>query len=113
MLSHGAIYIHELIFRKLIGIVGDKMKISVLAIVSGNVQGVFFRASSQQTAIDHSLSGYARNLADGTVEVLMCGEQDNVNKMLKWLNIGSEQAEVENVQAKEVAWQSTPFFSID
>jgi len=88
------------------------MKVSYIAHISGKVQGVFFRASSQQIAIDHALSGYARNLADGDVEVLMCGEQEDVDKMLVWLTHGPEQAEVDNVQQKQVQWQDHSFFSI-
>ena len=88
------------------------MKVSYIAHVSGKVQGVFFRASSQQIAIDYTVSGYARNLADGDVEVLMCGEQTDVDKMLDWLKHGPEQAEVDNVQQKQVQWQDHSFFSI-
>lgn len=50
------------------------MNVSYIANISGRVQGVYFRASTQQQAIEHSLSGYARNLTDGSVEVLLCGE---------------------------------------
>lgn len=89
------------------------MNVSYIAHVSGKVQGVYFRASSQQVAIEHSLSGYARNLADGDVEVLMCGEQHNIDKMLKWLAHGPPEAEVENVDAKQVAWQEHHFFAIN
>ena len=88
------------------------MNVSYIAHVSGKVQGVFFRASSQQVAIDCGLSGYARNLADGDVEVLMCGEQDKVDKMLEWLEHGPPQAEVDNLQKKQVQYQSHNFFSI-
>ena len=88
------------------------MNVSYLAHVSGKVQGVYFRASSQQVAIEHGLSGYARNLTNGDVEVLMCGEQHNVEKMLKWLEIGSPDSEVEQVDAKQVALQEHHFFSI-
>ena len=88
------------------------MNVSYLAHVSGKVQGVYFRASSQQVAIEHGLSGYARNLTNGDVEVLMCGEQHNVEKMLKWLEIGSPDSEVEHVDAKQVPLQEHHFFSI-
>jgi len=88
------------------------MNVSYMAYVSGKVQGVYFRASSQQVAIEHGLSGYARNLTDGGVEVLMCGEQENIDKMLKWLAIGPPQAEVDNVEAKQVPWQEHHFFAI-
>ena len=88
------------------------MNVSYIAHISGKVQGVFFRASSQQVAIDYGLSGYARNLADGDVEVLMCGEQENVDKMLAWLRHGPPKAEVENIQQKQVQWQQHNFFAI-
>ncbi len=88
------------------------MNVSYIAHVSGKVQGVYFRASSQQIAIDHGLSGYARNLADGDVEVLMCGEEREVDKMLEWLSHGPPQAEVLNMQKKKVQWQEHHFFAI-
>lgn len=88
------------------------MNVSYVAHVSGKVQGVYFRASSQQMAIEYSLSGYAHNLADGDVEVLLCGEQNNVDKMLDWLNHGPPQAEVAKVQTKQVQWTDHNHFSI-
>lgn len=89
------------------------MNVSYIAHISGRVQGVYFRASAQQQAIEHSLSGYARNLADGDLEVLMCGEQTNIDKMLVWLAEGPEQAEVTNIQHQQVALQEHHFFSIN
>ncbi|MBA6417495.1 acylphosphatase [Colwellia sp. 6M3] len=83
-----------------------------MAHVSGKVQGVYFRASSQQIAIVYSLSGYARNLADGDVEVLMCGEIQNIEKMIEWLEVGPPEAEVINVAVNKVPWQEHHFFSI-
>jgi len=88
------------------------MNVSYIAHVSGRVQGVFFRVSSQQKAIDYGLSGYARNLADGDVEVFLSGEEENVEKMLAWLKHGPEQAEVSEMQQKQVDWQEHSFFSI-
>lgn len=88
------------------------MNVSFIAHVSGKVQGVFFRASSQQVAIDCGLSGYARNLADGDVEVLMCGEQEKVDQMLEWLEHGPPQAEVDGLQKKQVQYQPHNFFAI-
>ena len=89
------------------------MNISYIAHVHGKVQGVYFRASSQQVAIDNCLSGYVKNLDDGDVEVMMCGEKENVNKMLEWLSHGPPTAEVESLDKEEVKWQAYPFFSIN
>ena len=88
------------------------MNVSYIAHISGRVQGVYFRASSQQQAIEHSLSGYARNLDNGDVEVLVCGKLENIEKMLAWLAQGPEQAEVTNIEHKKIPWQEHHFFSI-
>lgn len=88
------------------------MNVSYIAHISGKVQGVYFRASSQQQAIEYSLSGYARNLEDGDVEVLVCGEEGNIEKMLTWLAQGPEEAEVTHIEHKQIPWQEHPFFSI-
>jgi acylphosphatase len=80
--------------------------------ISGKVQGVYFRSSSQQQAIDYGLSGYARNLANSDVEVLICGEQGGIDKMLEWLAHGPEQARVASIDFEEVAWEEHSFFSI-
>lgn len=88
------------------------MNVSYIAHVSGRVQGVYFRVSSQQKAIDYGLSGYAKNLADGDVEVFLSGEQENVDKMLVWLKQGPELAQVTEMQCKKVDWQEHSFFSI-
>ncbi|WP_281561324.1 acylphosphatase [Thalassomonas sp. RHCl1] len=89
------------------------MKVCFSVTVSGLVQGVYFRASSQQVAIDYGLSGYARNLSDGNVELLICGEQDNVEKMLNWLKQGPPEAEVEDLRHEQVQWQDHNFFAIE
>ncbi len=88
------------------------MNVSYIAHVSGKVQGVYFRVSSQQKAIEYGLSGYAKNLADGDVELMLCGEEKNVEKMLKWLEHGPEQADVSHMQKKQVDWQEHSFFAI-
>ena len=88
------------------------MNVSYIAHISGKVQGVYFRASSQQQAIEYGISGYARNLEGGDVEVLMCGEQQSVDKMLEWLSHGPPQAEVSSVESKQVPWQDHNHFSI-
>ena len=83
-----------------------------MAQISGKVQGVYFRVSSQQVAIEHSLSGYARNLTNGDVEVLMCGEESNIEKMIKWLAQGPPEAKVRNVDVKQVPFQEHNFFAV-
>jgi len=72
--------------------------------VSGRVQGVCFRAYTRDQARKLGLTGYARNLDDGRVEVLVCGEQDAVAALRDWLWEGSPYASV-----SEVRWQSVPY----
>lgn len=59
-----------------------------IAWVHGMVQGVGFRYSTQHEAQRLGLTGYARNLEDGSVEVLACGESDKVEELLAWLQAG-------------------------
>jgi acylphosphatase len=80
-------------------------------IVSGRVQGVFYRASAQQRAVALRLVGHARNLADGTVEVLACGEESAVREFIEWLWIGPSAAKVVEIKIESVeleldAWPS-------
>ena len=71
--------------------------------VSGRVQGVFYRASTRQRATELGLSGYARNLPDGRVEVLAVGEPRAVQALLDWLWQGPPAAEVKQVEVQELS----------
>jgi acylphosphatase len=81
--------------------------------VSGRVQGVFFRASTQQQSIKLGVNGYARNLPDGRVEVLACGEAAKVDALCDWLQSGPPQAQVSDVQCETVIVAVPPGFRID
>ena len=63
-------------------------------LVSGHVHGVFFRASTREQAQQLGVSGYARNLPDGRVEVMACGADDSVTALCAWLQSGPPQAHV-------------------
>ncbi len=65
--------------------------------VSGRVQGVFYRATTRHEAERLGLTGYARNLHDGRVEVLVCGAKSSVEDLCAWLSKGPAQAQVSNV----------------
>lgn len=71
--------------------------------VSGRVQGVFYRASTRQRAQELGCRGYARNLADGRVEVLAVGEPVAVHALIEWLRRGPPAAHVTDVKCTEVA----------
>ena len=79
-------------------------------LISGRVQGVFFRASTRDQAERLGLTGYARNLDDGRVEVLACGETAAVEALQQWLHQGPPQAQVERVDCREVEFENHPGF---
>lgn len=66
-------------------------------LVSGKVQGVFFRASAREQALKLGLSGHAINLADGRVEVVAEGAAEALEAMASWLRHGPPLARVESV----------------
>ena len=66
-------------------------------IVHGRVQGVFFRASTRTEALRLQLTGQARNLADGSVEVLARGEDAVLDALERWLHVGPSAAQVNRV----------------
>jgi len=62
--------------------------------VEGRVQGVFFRAETNQAAHQYHLTGWVRNLPDGRVEAVFEGESDDVEKMIAWCRQGPPHAVV-------------------
>jgi acylphosphatase len=70
------------------------------AIVTGHVQGVFFRRFVEQQAEKLGLTGYVRNLPDGGVEVRAEGEKDKLEKLLEYLKNGPPAARVKEVKAE-------------
>ena len=77
------------------------MKSSVHVLISGRVQGVFFRANTKQQAEMLGLSGWVRNTKDGKVEAIFEGEEKGVNQILKWCHRGSSLSKVEKVDVKK------------
>lgn len=66
--------------------------------VSGRVQGVFYRASTRRKAVELGISGRVRNLPDGSVEVLACGDAAALDTLREWLQVGPEMARVDSVE---------------
>lgn len=66
-------------------------------LVSGRVQGVFFRSSTRDRAMQLGLKGFARNLEDGRVEVHACGKRDVLAVLEEWLWQGPPMAQVNDV----------------
>lgn len=77
------------------------MLVAKRCFVSGRVQGVFYRASTQREALRLGVRGYAKNLPDGRVEVLAVGDENSVAALLAWLWRGSPAAHVTQVDVVE------------
>ena len=68
--------------------------------ISGRVQGVFFRACTQQEAQTRNLTGWVRNLYDRRVEAVFEGEEEVVNSMISWCHSGPPHAVVSEVSVE-------------
>ncbi len=82
-------------------------------LVAGRVQGVFFRASARDVALELSLRGYAKNLHDGTVEVIACGQADAIDKLAAWLREGPRMAAVTSVDEEQLEYRDFAGFATD
>ena len=69
--------------------------------VSGRVQGVFFRASAKNEADRLGIQGYAKNLADGRVEVLASGEPEAMDRFQAWLAKGPPMGQVDDLRCEQ------------
>jgi acylphosphatase len=67
-------------------------------LVSGRVQGVFFRDSCRRLAEQHSVTGWVRNLPDGRVEAVFEGPLDSVDALVAWCEHGPSSADVRRVR---------------
>ena len=87
-------------------------KMGMRCYVTGRVQGVWFRASTQTVANKHQLSGWASNLADGRVEVVAFGDEDKIAILRKWLHQGPPLAKVTDIIIEEIPWEERVNFEI-
>ncbi|MBX3708563.1 MAG: acylphosphatase [Gammaproteobacteria bacterium] len=87
-------------------------KICIHCFVSGKVQGVWFRASTQKQAQCLGLTGWVRNLPDGRVEVLACGKREDVVQLHTWLKHGPPLANVTDLAYEELPWQALQGFDV-
>ncbi len=78
------------------------------AVVSGRVQGVGYRATTQHEAVRRGLSGWVRNLASGDVEVQAEGDEDVLQDFLRYLKQGPRMARVLTVQVEWGEPQGAP-----
>jgi len=84
------------------------MKICKRCLVSGKVQGVFYRASTAEQARRLGVTGYAKNLVDGRVEVFVCGEASRVEELIAWMWQGPANAKVSDINVTSVDTEDSP-----
>lgn len=68
--------------------------------INGNVQGVFFRISTRDQARQLGLMGWVRNLADGSVEAVAEGTEDDLTRLISWCETGPPGAKVHRVKPR-------------
>ena len=84
----------------------------VRVLVSGTVQGVFFRDSCRREAIANQVSGWVRNLPDGRVEAVFEGTPDAVAVMVEWAHHGPPRASVTHFVLREEAPEGIEGFTV-
>lgn len=85
---------------------------AVRLLISGKVQGVGYRDWARREAATLGLAGWVRNLRDGRVEALACGEEDAISALIKALRRGPTMARVEEVESLPADPVSGPGFEI-
>ena len=70
-------------------------------VISGRVQGVWFRGTTRETALSLGLTGYVRNMPDGSVEVVAEGDSRRVDQLIAWCRRGPPHARVDGVAVTE------------
>lgn len=80
--------------------------------ISGTVQGVFFRQSTQQKALELGISGWVRNCNDGSVEVEAEGEEIPLNNFVSWCHSGPREASVTNVESRNMEMKNYEGFEV-
>ena len=81
-------------------------------IVTGRVQGVWFRDRCREQARSEGISGFARNRADGAVEVELEGPEPAVERVVAWCRVGPSRASVDAVAVERITPVGEPGFRI-
>jgi acylphosphatase len=71
------------------------------AVVRGRVQGVFFRDSARERALAHGVAGWVGNRSDGSVEAVLEGSPEAVERVVRFLHTGPPRAQVESVELSQ------------
>ena len=86
-------------------------KCCIHGFVSGRVQGVWFRAFTKEQSIACNVNGWAKNLADGRVEVMLAGNSIDVERVIRALYQGPPLAEVSTIKTETLPYRHYDTFS--
>ncbi|HWI92263.1 MAG TPA: acylphosphatase [Flavisolibacter sp.] len=75
---------------------------TVHLVISGKVQGVFFRATAKDVADEIGVTGWVKNTEEGDVEIKATGDHDQLQKLVDWCKIGPQRAIVTNITITNV-----------
>ncbi len=87
------------------------MERAVRMVLSGRVQGVFFRQHAMERGRELGLRGYVRNLPDGTVEAVAVGHEEDIETFIAFLRKGSPASRVDDVRTSELSAAEAESFS--
>lgn len=88
------------------------MKVCKKAVISGRVQGVFYRQNTVDQAKLLGITGWVKNLPNGDVEALLCGDAEKVDILCEWLWDGPAAARVSDVKLTEMPWHDFSQFRV-
>jgi acylphosphatase len=88
------------------------MTIRKRVLVSGSVQGVFYRDTCRRVASEEGVSGWASNLRDGRVEVVLEGDQAAVDRVVKWCGEGTRYSSVDSLELRDEEPEGLTGFTI-
>jgi acylphosphatase len=88
------------------------MLLTYSIIVSGKVQGVFFRQSTKEKATASAITGTVSNLDDGRVKIIATGTKEQLDALVSWCHHGPPKAKVEKVITEEISLQNFRGFTI-
>jgi acylphosphatase len=91
---------------------GDVGRVGTRVVVTGLVQGVFFRDSCRREAHARGLSGWVRNKPDGSVEAVFEGDPADVETLVAWMRVGPRQARVRSVEVSRAPLEGRDGFQV-
>jgi acylphosphatase len=87
-------------------------KVGRHCLITGKVQGVFYRQATKEQALLRGLTGWVKNLPDGSVEAKIFGDEAQVATMLEWLAVGPPRAVVSDLKVSDIATEPYTSFEI-